>query len=92
MLFLPWLIVPLVLFISLIILFVAFMMWLVHTLEGYPMFLIQNRERNIGADPLSLRLRSEPESPSMLATFTDGAQVRARGRHEATLDHHAGRI
>jgi hypothetical protein len=87
MFFSPWVIVPATLFAILIILFAAFIIWLVHTLEGYPMFLIRNREREIGVDPLLLGDQSEPESVSMLATFTSGSQVRSGSRHEATLDH-----
>jgi len=41
MLFSAWIIVPIALFISLLVLFLAFITWLAHGLEGYPMLLLQ---------------------------------------------------
>jgi hypothetical protein len=81
MFFSPWFIVPVALFVTLIILFAALMIWLAHTLDGYPMFLMQNRERDIEVVPRSLGDRSEPESFSVVTTFTDMSQVRAASRH-----------
>jgi uncharacterized membrane protein len=40
-----WFVVPIVLFVTLIILFTILIMWLVRTLDGYPVFLIKNGER-----------------------------------------------
>jgi hypothetical protein len=92
MLFSPWFIVPVVLFAILFVLFMAFIMWLAHTLEGYPMFLIQNQDRDIGVVSRSFRLGSVPQRSPVLSAYTDGSGVRARSRHDEKIGHHAGRL
>ena len=89
MFFSPWFIV---LFVTLFVLFMAFITWLAHSLEGYPMFLIQNADRGTGVVPLSLRIRSAPESSPVLSAFADSSGVRARNKHDETIGHHAGRL
>jgi hypothetical protein len=88
----PWLVVPIVFFAILFVLFTAFTMWLSHTLEGYPMFLIQNQDRDTGVVPHSLRLRSLSESPPVLSAFPDNSEVRSRNRHNEAIGHHTERL
>jgi hypothetical protein len=90
MVFSPWFIVEVVLFAILFVLFMAFIMWLAHTLEGYPMFLIQNQDRGTGVVPRSLRLGPVPESSPVLSAFRDSSGVRARDKQDETMGHHAG--
>jgi hypothetical protein len=55
-----WFIVPIILIVAIVILFMAFITWLAHTLDGYPMSLIQNGDRGPGAmlhsDPAGRRI------------------------------------
>ena len=66
-----WFIVPVILFPILFVLFMAFFMWLAHSLEGYPVFLIQNQDRDVGIVSDLFRLRSEPQRSPVLSAFTE---------------------
>jgi hypothetical protein len=92
MLLSPWFIVPFVLFAIVLVLFMAFVSWLNHTLEGYPMFLIQNQDRDTGMVPHSSRAGSVPEGSPVLSAFTSSSDVRARNKYDETIGHHAGRF
>jgi hypothetical protein len=75
MFFSVWFGVPFILFLTLFALYVTFIRWLAHTLEGYPMFLIQNGGRDDGVAPRSSRI--QPEMAPVLSEFSDrtGVQV-----------------
>jgi hypothetical protein len=87
-----WFVVPAVFFAILFVTFTAFTMWLSHTLEGYPMFLIQNQDRDTGVVPRSFRLRSLSESAPVLSAFPDNSEARSRNRHNEAIGHHAERL
>jgi hypothetical protein len=92
MFFSAWIIVPVVLFVTLSVLFMAFIKWLAHSLEGYPTFLLQNQDPGTIGGPLALRIRSMPESSPVLCTFMDHPEVLARTMHEETIGRQARRI
>jgi hypothetical protein len=92
MFLLSWFIVSLVLFGILCILFVAFITWLAHSLEGYPMFLMLNADRDISSVPLSLEIQSMPESLSVSGACADSAAVRARNLPDEIVGRQARRF
>jgi hypothetical protein len=92
MFFSAWFIVTVVLFITLFVLFMAFIKWLAHSLEGYPMSLIQNADRGTGAAPLSMRIRSGSENSPVSSGLTDSSGVRARNQYDETIGQHARRL
>jgi hypothetical protein len=71
MFFSSWFIVAVVLFVILFALFMAFITWLVHSLEGYPAFAIRNANRRTSVVPASMTIQSAPESSPVLSMFSD---------------------
>jgi hypothetical protein len=92
MFFSPWFIVLAVLFVILLVLFMTFVVWLAHTLEGYPTLLIGNEDRGPVLAPHSLRIRPMSENAPALGTFAESSGMRARTIQDETTGHRMGRF
>jgi hypothetical protein len=92
MFFSPWFMVLAVLFVILLVLFMAFVIWLTHTLEGYPTLLIRNADRGSVLAPHSLRIRPMSENAPALGTFAENSGMRARTMQDETTGHRTGRF
>jgi membrane glycosyltransferase len=92
MLFAPWLMVLAILFVILLILFMALVIWLAHALEGYPTLLIRKEDRGTVITPHSLRIRPMPENAPAQGMFAESAGMRARTMHDETTGHRSGRF
>jgi len=73
-----WFIVPIILIVAIVILFMAFITWLTHTLDGYPMSLIQNGDRGPGVIP-----HSDPAGRRIAyRIFPSGGRRTSEGRRD----------
>jgi Ca2+/Na+ antiporter len=64
-----------VLFLSLCILYLTFMVWLAHSLEGYPAFLLSHASRDTTQSP---GVSIVPNRLALLDTFASRRPIRAR--------------